>query len=101
MAEVVVDSVVMREKANRIKNDAERIRTLYDEMRREVETMASKMSGTAIETARDRFVGMQQAFETFSQDIKSYSDFLNAAATDYERVHDNATQKASEQGKIF
>lgn len=101
MAQVVVNSAVMREKATRIATDATQIKTLYDDMLREVQTMAGKMSGTTIETARDKFASMQQAFETISLDIKAYSDFLNSAADAYDQVDNIVMQKAEEQGKIF
>lgn len=100
MAQVVVNSQVMREKAKRIETNATQIKTLYDEMLREVEMMASKMSGTTIETARKQFAGMHQAFETISLDIKAYSDFLNSAAEAYDQVDTIVMQKAEEQGKM-
>ena len=76
MAQVVVDSTVMREKAN-------------------------KMTGTTVETATKEFAGMQTTFDTIVKDMKAYGNFLTQAAESYEAAERTGTQKAQEQGKIF
>lgn len=101
MAQVVVDSSVMRDKAKTIETAATTIQTLYAEMLQEVTTTASKMQGTTIETQKNQFAGMQTNFETFVSDIKLYSTFLIEAAESYEAAENEGTQKAQEQGKIF
>ena len=101
MAQVVVDSKVMRDKAKTIENAAVTIDTLYKEMLQEVTTTANRMKGTTIETEKKQFASMQNAFDTFVQDIKAYSVFLTEAAEAYEIAENEGTQKASEQGKIF
>ena len=49
MAQVIVDSQVMRDKAQSIKTAGEKILTLYNEMLQEVNNTASSMKGTTIE----------------------------------------------------
>ena len=46
MAQVIVDSQVMRDKAQSIKTAGEKILTLYNEMLQEVNNTASSMKGT-------------------------------------------------------
>lgn len=101
MAQVVVDSSVMRDKAKTLENAAVSIQTLYSEMLQEVTTTANKMKGTTIETEKKQFAGMQSTFETIVKDIKAYSTFLTQAAESYEAAEREGTQKAQEQGKIF
>ena len=101
MAQVVVDSSVMRDKAKTLENAAVSIQSLYAEMLQEVTTTANKMKGTTIETEKKQFASMQNAFDTIVKDIKAYSAFLTQAAESYEAAEREGTQKAQEQGKIF
>ncbi|MEE1195388.1 MAG: WXG100 family type VII secretion target [Lachnospiraceae bacterium] len=101
MAQVVVDSSVMRDKAKTIENAAVTIQSLYAEMLQEVTTTANKMKGTSIETEKKQFAGMQSNFDTIVEDMKAYSSFLTQAAESYEAAEREGTQKAQEQGKIF
>lgn len=101
MAQVVVDSSVMRDKAKSLENAAVTIQSLYAEMLQEVTTTANKMKGTTIETEKKQFAGMQGTFDTFVKDMKAYSTFLTQAAESYEAAEREGTQKAQEQGKVF
>lgn len=101
MAQVVVNSQVMRDKAKTLENEAVKIQTLYSEMLQEVVTTANKMKGETIETQKKQFSGMQVKFDTIVKDMKSYSDFLIQAAEAYESAEREGIQKAQEQGKIF
>lgn len=101
MAQVVVDSSVMRDKSKTLENAAVTIQTLYAEMLQEVTTTANKMKGTTIETEKKQFAGMQNTFDTIVKDMKAYSTFLTQAAESYEAAEREGTQKAQEQGKIF
>lgn len=101
MAQVVVDSSVMRDKAKTLENAAVTIQSLYAEMLQEVTTTANKMKGTTIETEKKQFASMQNAFDTIVKDIKAYSSFLTQSAESYEAAEREGTQKAQEQGKIF
>lgn len=101
MAQVVVDSQVMRDKANIIKQAATNMLDKYNEMLQEVQTTAGKMKGTTIETQKQKFEGMKANFETFSTDMKAYAEFLERAADAYEVAENKGTQQAEEQGKIF
>lgn len=101
MAQVVVDSSVMRDKAKTLENASVTIQSLYAEMLREVTTTANKMKGTTIETEKKQFASMQNAFDTIVKDMKAYSSFLSQAADSYEAAEREGTQKAQAQGKIF
>lgn len=101
MAQIVVDSAVMRDKAKTIENAAVTIRALYAEMQQEVTLTANKMKGTTIDTQKKQFMSMQGTFEKFEKDIKAYSTFLTRAAESYESREQRGTQRAQEQGKIF
>ena len=101
MAQVVVDSSVMRDKAKTLEITAVTIQSLYAEMLQEVTTTANKMKGTTIETEKKQFASMQNAFDTIVKDMKAYSSFLTQAAESYEAAEREGTQKAQEQGKIF
>ena len=101
MAQVIVDSSVMRDKAKTLENAAVTIQSLYTEMLQEVTTTANKMKGTTIETEKKQFAGMQSTFDTFVKDMKAYSTVLTQAAESYEAAEREGTQKAQEQGKVF
>lgn len=101
MAQVVVDSSVMCDKAKTLENAAVNIQSLYAEMLQEVTTTANKMKGTTIDTQKKQFASMQSSFDTIVKDIKAYSTFLTQAAESYEAAEREGTQKAQEQGKIF
>ena len=101
MAQVIVDSSVMRDKAKTLENAAVTIQSLYTEMLQEVTTTANKMKGTTIETEKKQFAGMQSTFDTFVKDMKAYRTFLTQAAESYEAAEREGTQKAQEQGKVF
>ena len=101
MAQVVVDSSVMRDKAKTLENAAVNIQSLYAEMLQEVTTTANKLKGTTIDTQKKQFASMQSSFDTIVKDIKAYSTFLTQAAESYEAAEREGTQKAQEQGKIF
>ncbi len=101
MAQVVVDSSVMRDKAKTLDKASVNIQSLYAEMLQEVTTTANKMKGTTIETEKKQFASMQNTFDTIVKDIKAYGTFLTQAAESYEAAEREGTQKAQEQGKIF
>lgn len=101
MAQVIVDSQVMRDKAQAIKTAGDNILNLFNDMLTEVNNTAGSMKGTTIETEKKQFAGMQTIFETFKADMANYSTFLNNAAENYEAVEQQGTQMAQEQGKVF
>ena len=101
MAQVVVDSSVMRDKAKTLENAARTIQSLYAEMLMEVTVTANKMKGKTIETEKKQFANMQNIFDVIVEDITAYSDFLNQAAESYEETELFGITKAQEQGKPF
>lgn len=101
MAQIVVDSQVMKDKASTLETEANKIQTLYTEMLQEVNSMSGKMKGETIETQKQRFSSMQSAFDTFVKDMKQYSSFLTSAAEEYQAAENQGKAQAEEQGKIF
>lgn len=101
MAQVVVDSSVMRDKAKVLENASVTIQSLYAEMLQEVTTTTNRMKGVTIETGKKQFASMQSTFDAIVKDIKGYSTFLDQAAEYYENAELEGTEKAQEQGKIF
>jgi len=101
MAQIAVDSGVMRDKQKTLDVQAKVIKDLYSEMQREMNGVASRMRGTTVDTAVSRFNSMQSKFETVSADIKAYGTFLGNAADAYDKAETEGTRKAQEQGKIF
>jgi len=100
MAQVMVDSKVMRDKAKILNTDAQKIDTLYSEMLNEVSKINNKMKGSTIESAYQQFKSMQTRFQTIVTDIKSFGTFLNNAADSYDTAENEGTAKAQGQGKI-
>ena len=70
MAQVVVDSSVMRDKAKTLENAAVTIQSLYAEMLQEVTTTANKMKGTTIETEKKQFANMQNTLILLSRTLR-------------------------------
>ena len=101
MAQIVVDSSVMRDKAKTIKDTAETIKTSYTDMLTELRNVTSRMKSGTLDTMRDKFAGMQSAFETFATDMTAYHDFLIDAAENYEKVEQEGKAKAEDLGKGF
>ena len=101
MAQVVVDSTVMLEKAKTLENAAVTIQSIYAEMLQEVTTTTNRMSGEVVTTHKQKFASMESTFETIVADMKAYSAFLTEAANDFNAAHQAGLQKAQEQGKIF
>lgn len=52
-----------------------------------------------MDTMRDKFAGMQSAFETFATDMTAYHDFLIDAAENYETVEQEGKGKGRRSGK--
>ena len=101
MAQVVVDSQVIRDKAEVIKQAAKNMLDKYNEMLQEVQTTAGILKGTTIDSQRHKFDGMIAYFETFTTDIEAYANFLNRAADAYDNAETKGTQQAEAQGIRF
>lgn len=101
MAQIVVDSTVMRDKAKTLEAEASKIQSLYAEMLQDVNSTAGKMKGTTIETERKQFASMQNTFDAIVKDMKAYGAFLTQAAESYEAAERKGTTRAQEQGKVF
>lgn len=101
MAQVVVNTAVMRDKANTIGNAADTIQSLFDQMLNEVTTTANSMEGNTIEAQKESFKSMKPTFERIVEDMKNYKAFLENAAEYYGKVEEKGTTEAEEQGKVF
>ena len=101
MTQVVVDSGVMRNKAETLGKAATKIASLYAEMLQDVKMTASAMKGETIEIQKNKFEGMKPSFDQIATDMKAYSTFLTQAAEGYEQAEKQGKQKAEEQGRPF
>jgi len=95
MAQVVVDSTVMRDKAKAIQTEAKKIKELYADMLQDVTTTANKMKGETIETEKNAFKKMEAVFDSLQKDIEAYSTFLTNAAEHYEKIENESTNRAT------
>lgn len=89
MASIKVTANVMRDKATTLSACAQSIRQLTQEMMNEINKLPSTWEGTTAETAVRKFQGMSDDFEERFNVINAYSQFLNNAAAEWDRV--NAT----------
>lgn len=98
MAQVLVDSQVMRDKSATLQQAATKIYNLYEEMLNEVVKMAQQMEGTTITTSRAQFEKMKNSFTEFQTDMNEYAEFLLSAAEAYEAAEEKGTKDAEQQG---
>lgn len=99
MAQIVVDTGVMLDKANTLETAATSIEKLYGEMLQEVNGTAGKMRGKAIDAQREQFKKMEPTFKTIAMDMKSYSKFLTNAAEYYAKIDKDG--KTMAEGDVF
>ncbi len=74
MAQIVVDSTVMRDKAKTLAESANNFNRLYTEMDAVVNKVNSRMKGSTIEDAVNEFKSMKQRFDTMYDDVNKFSN---------------------------
>lgn len=87
MASVKVNSVVMREKAATLRSNAEAINGLIEEMLAEINRLKGTWEGNVAEEAVQKFINMKDKFEERYTTINAYAQFLENAATEWERIN--------------
>ncbi len=87
MAEIIVKSGAIREKAETFRSIAESIKNYTEEMKQIVDNLKSIWEGEASEETRAAFLTkFQETFEEKYQTIIGYAKFLDEAADAYDRT---------------
>lgn len=94
MATIKVNSETMRSKAQTLKEIAESIKTYTEEMLERMTNLKSSYTGDAADALINRFRELSDDFEERYKTIISYSDFLNKAADEYDRVNSESVSDA-------
>lgn len=97
MAEIKVNSTVMRDKANSFKTVAASIKNFTLDMTNEIESLRATWQGEAAETLVNKFKGLSDDFENIVNTINQYANFIEKAAESYDRTESAITQAASSQ----
>lgn len=84
MAEIKVNSTVMREKAATFGAVAKSVRGYTDEMLEEVEALRACWEGDAAEATVNQFKNLVSQFEEICTSIENYGAFLDSAAESYD-----------------
>lgn len=92
MAEIKVNSSVMKEKASNFKNVAKSVEQFTNDMMSEIDSLKQAWEGEAAEALVNKFKGLQKNFEEICKTIEQYGDFLNQAADSYDKVEENIKQ---------
>ena len=101
MADVEVNSQVLKEKAEVFIKASKDIQEIYDSALKIIESCVGRMMGKTVELILEKMFGMKERFNIISKDIAEYGEFLNEAAEAYEELESKHTALAEEQGKIF
>ncbi len=87
MATVKVNSAVRREKATSVRTNAQSINTMIEEMTSEINRLRGTWEGNVAEEAVQKFLNMKSKFEERYTTINAYAQFLENAATEWERIN--------------
>lgn len=97
MAEIKVNSSVMKEKASNFKNVAKSVEQFTNDMMSEIDSLKQAWEGEAAETLVNKFKGLRKNFEDICKTINQYGDFLTQAAENYDKVEESIKQGAEGQ----
>lgn len=97
MASIKVNSTVMREKSESLKNIANSIKGFTEEMKNEINRLKSSWEGDVAETTVRKFNELSDDFEERFNTINSYAAFLVKAADEWDRVNQENLQAAESQ----
>lgn len=92
MAEIKVNSSVMRNKADSFKTVSGLVKTFTGDMLTEIDNLRQVWEGEAAEALVNKFKGLQKNFEEICKTIEQYGDFLNQAADTYDKVEESIKQ---------
>jgi len=97
MADIKVNSQVMRDKASSFKTVSGSVKTFTGEMLNEIDSLKQAWEGEAAEALVNKFKGLQKNFEEICKTIEQYAEFLNQAAENYDKVEESIKQGAEGQ----
>ena len=97
MAEIQVNSSVMKEKASNFKNVAKSVEQFTNDMMSEIDSLKQAWEGEAAEALVNKFKGLRKNFEDICKTINQYGDFLTQAAENYDKVEESIKQGAEGQ----
>lgn len=97
MAEIKVNSSVMKEKASNFKNLAKSVEQFTNDMMSEIDSLKQAWEGEAAEALVNKFKGLRKNFEDICKTINQYGDFLTQAAENYDKVEESIKQGAEGQ----
>lgn len=97
MAEIKVNSSVMKEKASNFKNVAKSVEQFTNDMMSEIDSLKQAWEGEAAEALVNKFKGLRKNFEDICKTIEQYGDFLTQAAENYDKVEESIKQGAEGQ----
>ena len=93
MAQIKVNSAVMREKAGNLRSASNTIQSFTADMLNEMEGLRAYWEGEAGENLVNRFKGLSDNFEEIYSTVTKYAEFLEQAADTYD-----ATEQAIAAG---
>lgn len=97
MAEIKVNSSVMKEKASNFKDVAKSVEQFTNDMMSEIDSLKQAWEGEAAEALVNKFKGLRKNFEDICKTINQYGDFLTQAAENYDKVEESIKQGAEGQ----
>ena len=97
MAEIKVNSSVMKEKASNFKNVAKSVEQFTNDMMSEIDSLKQAWEGEAAEALVNKFKGLRKNFEDICKTINQYGDFLTQGAENYDKVEESIKQGAEGQ----
>ena len=97
MAEIKVNSSVMKEKASNFKNVAKSVEQFTNDMMSEIDSLKQAWEGEAAEALVNKFKGLRKNFEDICKTINQYGGFLTQAAENYDKVEESIKQGAEGQ----
>lgn len=97
MATIKINSAVMRDKSATLTSVSSTIRTLTDELLQEMDRLKSTWEGEVAETTVQKFKALSDDFEERYVTIDSYANFLENAATEWDRINAENLQNAQSQ----
>ena len=93
MAEILVDPQELKNKAGTLKNCAQTISEIVEDVDKEMKSMSIYWEGEAAGSSVQKFEELKKKIETSYENIEKYSKFLENAAADYEHVEITNTQE--------
>lgn len=81
---IQVSPTTLRSKASELRNNANNIQSLTEEMSQEINSLRAYWEGSAAETYVSKFEGLRDDFKERYDVINTYAKFLDEAASSFE-----------------